>query len=155
VDFSFADIEPGDPRLVSEIFPVLVELRTHLTAESLLAVYAAGYPQGLRFTGAYPGGSSALGGDPPEPARCLGVAGWRIMDSTFYIRKLYVDDLVTSAATRSTGVGSALIAELARRARAAGCFVVDLDSGLQRGDAHRFYFRERMSIAAFHFALEL
>jgi GNAT superfamily N-acetyltransferase len=143
VDFEFTDVEPGDPRLLSEIFPVLVELRAHLTAESFLAVYTAGYPQGLRFTGAYSGGS------------CLGVAGWRIMDSTFYLRKLYVDDLVTSAAARSTGVGSALITELAQRAQAAGCYVLDLDSGVQRADAHRFYFRQRMAIAAFHFALEL
>ena len=143
MDFSFADMEPGEPRLLTEIFPVLVELRTHLTAGSFAALYAAGYPQGLRFTGGYAGGS------------CLGVAGWRIMDSTFCLRKLYVDDLVTSAAARSTGVGRALIAELARRGKAAGCHVLDLDSGVQRADAHRFYFRERMSIAAYHFALEL
>jgi GNAT superfamily N-acetyltransferase len=155
VDFEFTDVEPGDPRLISEIFPVLAELRTHLTAESFLAVYTAGSLQGLRFTGAYTRGGSALGADPLQPPRCLGVAGWRIMDSTFYLRKLYVDDLVTSAAARSAGVGRALMAELARRARAAGCHVVDLDSGVQRADAHRFYFRERMAIASYHFVLGL
>ncbi len=67
----FADIGPGDPRLVADIFPVLRELRTHLTLESLDVIYAEAYPQGLRFTGAYVAGA------------CLGVAGWRIVATTF------------------------------------------------------------------------
>jgi hypothetical protein len=44
-----------------------------------------------------------------------------------------------------------LLAELARRAAAAGCSVLDLDSGVQRHDAHRFYFREAMHISSYHF----
>ena len=38
------------------------------------------------------------------------------------------------------------------RARAAGCSVLDLDSGVQRRDAHRFYMREGLTISSFHFA---
>jgi hypothetical protein len=30
-----------------------------------------------------------------------------------------------------------------------------LDSGTHRRDAHRFYFRERMHISSYHFALKL
>jgi len=33
--------------------------------------------------------------------------------------------------------------------------VLDLDSGTQRTDAHRFYLRERMSITSLHFTLPL
>lgn len=139
----FVDIGPTDPRLVSDILPVLHELRPHLTAQSLRAIYAEGHPQGLRFTGAY------------EDGACLAVAGWRIVSSTFYIRKLTVDDLVTRSGARSKGVGHALLAELCQRARAADCRAVDLDSATHRTDAHRFYLRERMSIRAFHFVAEL
>jgi GNAT superfamily N-acetyltransferase len=83
------------------------------------------------------------------------VAGWRLLASTHPIRKLYVDDLVTAGTARSGGVGHALLAELERRARAAGCTVLDLDSGVHRRDAHRFYFRERMSISSYHFVKPL
>lgn len=137
--YELVDLEPGDPRLVAEVLPVLVELRPHLTAESFAAVYREGYPQGLRFTGAYDG------------SRCVGVAGWRLVACTHLGRKLYVDDLVATAGRRSAGVGRALLGELERRARDAGCAVLDLDSAVHRHDAHRFYFRERLSIAAYHF----
>jgi GNAT superfamily N-acetyltransferase len=135
----FVDLAPGDARLTSDVFPVLKELRTDLTAEQFGDVYAEGHPQGLRFTAAYDG------------ENCVGVAGWRLMATTAAVRKLYVDDLVTTFAQRGRGVGSALLGELQRRARAAGCTAIDLDSGTAREDAHRFYFRERMSITSLHF----
>lgn len=141
--YELVDLGPGDPRLVADMLPVLQELRPHLTAESLTAVYAEGHPQGLRFLVAYDGD------------RCVGVAGWRVLALTFAIRKLYVDDLVTTSATRSAGVGHALVTELEARARAAGCTILDLDSGVQRHDAHRFYFRERMHISSHHFTKAL
>jgi GNAT superfamily N-acetyltransferase len=143
VTYKLVDLEPGDPRLVSEVLPVLSELRPHLTAESFDAVYREGHPQGLRFTAAYADG------------RCVGVAGWRVFASTHPIRKLHVDDLVTAAASRSTGVGRALLGELAERARKAGCTLLDLDSAVHRHDAHRFYLRERMAITAHHFGQQL
>jgi GNAT superfamily N-acetyltransferase len=139
----FVDLAPGDARLTSDVLPVLKELRTSLTAEQFGDVYTEGHPQGLRFTAAYDGAS------------CVAVAGWRLMATTVAGRKLYVDDLVTAAARRSRGVGSALLSELQRRAREAGCTSIDLDSGTAREDAHRFYFRERMSITSLHFQREL
>ena len=137
------DIEPGDPRLASDVLPVLLDLRPHLTAESFAAIYEDGHAQGLRYTVAYDGD------------RCVGVAGWRLVRTTFAGRKLYVDDLVTEAAGRSKGVGKALIADLERRAREAGCSVLDLDSGVHRFDAHRFYHREGLTISAHHFTKRL
>jgi GNAT superfamily N-acetyltransferase len=134
------DIEPADPRLVTDVLPVLQELRTHLTAESLERIYAEGRGQGLRFTAAYAGSA------------CVGVAGWRFVVNTSAGRKLYVDDLVATAGYRSNGVGKALLDELEKRARAEECVGMDLDSGVQRSDAHRFYMREGMTIRSFHFA---
>jgi GNAT superfamily N-acetyltransferase len=143
VAYELVDLEPGDPRLAADLLPVLRELRPHLDEPGFAAIYAEGHPQGLRFLAAYDGD------------RCVGVAGWRILALTFAVRKLYVDDLVTTSAGRSKGVGHALLAELETRARAAGCTVLDLDSGVQRHDAHRFYFRERMHISSHHFTKTL
>jgi GNAT superfamily N-acetyltransferase len=133
------DIEPNDPRLLTDVYPVLHELRIELTREQLTAVYAEGHPQGLRYLAAY------------DSDRCVGVAGWRVVATTAAIRKLYVDDLVTTSSKRSAGVGAALLNELATRAEVLGCRALDLDSGVQRGDAHRFYMREGMTISSFHF----
>ncbi|MGW7110884.1 GNAT family N-acetyltransferase [Streptomyces xanthophaeus] len=134
------DLEPGDPRLTGDLLPVLRELRPHLTEKLFLSVLAEGSAQGLRFTAAY--GADGV---------CVGAAGWRIVANTSAIRKLYVDDLVTASAARSTGVGHALLAHLEEHARAASCTALALDSGTQRTEAHRFYFRERMSVTAFSF----
>ncbi|MER7954069.1 GNAT family N-acetyltransferase [Streptomyces sp. NPDC096030] len=138
------DLEPGDPRLETDLLPVLRELRPHLTPERFRDVHRNGHPQGLRFSAAY----SADG-------VCVGAAGWRIIDNTSSIRKLYVDDLVTAAGARSTGVGHALLAHLEQHAREAGCHELNLDSGTHRTGAHRFYLRERLDIVAFHFTKAL
>lgn len=138
------DLDPGDPRLEADVLPVLLELRPHLTPASFASVYAEGHPQGLRFTAVY-----------TEDGRCVGVAGWRLVATTFAGRKLYVDDLVTTSGARSSGYGRVLLSELARRAREAGCSAIDLDSGVQRRDAHRFYHREGLTITAHHFARDL
>jgi GNAT superfamily N-acetyltransferase len=136
------DLAPGDPRWGLAL-PVLQELRPHLTQESLEQVLREGTPQGLRFTAVF------------REGRCLAVAGWRIVANTSALRKLYVDDLSTTSTARSTGVGGALLDELRTRAREQGCQVLDLDSGVQRHDAHRFYLRERMDITSHHFAQRL
>jgi GNAT superfamily N-acetyltransferase len=85
----------------------------------------------------------------------VAVAGWRLVANTSAIRKLYVDDLSTAASDRSRGYGRMLLNELRERAVAAGCHSLELDSGVQRFDAHRFYLRERMNITAHHFDLRL
>lgn len=141
-DVTLADLEVGDPRW-AQALPVLQELRPHLTEELLDQVLKEGAPQGLRFTAAFVG------------KRCVAVAGWRIVANTSAIRKLYIDDLSTAASERSRGYGRMLLAELRERAIDAGCRSLDLDSGVQRFEAHRFYLRERMNITAHHFVLTL
>ncbi len=83
--------------------------------------------------------------------RIAGVAVYRIQVNTHLGRHLYVDDLVTDAALRSHGIGHALMAWLRDRAQQRGCTTLALDSGVQRADAHRFYFREGMTITSFNF----
>jgi GNAT superfamily N-acetyltransferase len=84
--------------------------------------------------------------------RVLGVAVYRVYENTFAGLQMYVDDLVTTESERSSGVGKMLMDDLQRRAREMGCKSYDLDSGTQREQAHKFYFREGMVISAFHFS---
>jgi GNAT superfamily N-acetyltransferase len=84
-----------------------------------------------------------------------GVAVYRTYENTWAGRQLYVDDLVTDEARRSQGVGRALLGHLEAKARAGGLETLCLDSGTQRHDAHRFYFREGMVVTSFHFVKKL
>ena len=84
-----------------------------------------------------------------------GVAVYRVYENTFDGLQMYVDDLVTDETHRSTGVGKALMLHLQRRAREAGCESYNLDSGVQRAQAHKFYFREGMAVVGFHFAKQV
>ena len=81
----------------------------------------------------------------------LGVAVFRSYENTFAGINFYVDDLITDEAHRSLGVGRALIAHLEMVARQRGAKVVALESGAQRTQAHKFYFREGFVIPGFSF----
>jgi GNAT superfamily N-acetyltransferase len=83
------------------------------------------------------------------------VAGFRYMTMLYCGKILYVDDLITDDRTRSQGFGKAILDWLKRTAREAGCSQLHLDSGVHRKDAHRFYFRERLTIGGYHFGVEL
>jgi GNAT superfamily N-acetyltransferase len=83
------------------------------------------------------------------------VAGFRIAEFLAWGRILYVDDLVTTAASRSRGYGRELFAWLVEQANTAGCDELHLDSGVQRFEAHRFYLAQRMDITCHHFCLKL
>ena len=80
-----------------------------------------------------------------------GLTVFRVLEKTHSGRELYCDDLVTDEARRSTGVGHALIGYMERVARSRACDTFALDSGTQRQQAHKFYFREGMVVTSFHF----
>ena len=113
------------------------QLRPHLPAD-----YAARMRQ--IFAG---GGRMAVAA---RGEQVLGLAVWRHTHKTF-ATELYVDDLVTDEAQRSTGVGRALLGLCERRGRELGAETLSLDSGTQRQQAHKFYFREGMVVSSFHF----
>jgi GNAT superfamily N-acetyltransferase len=81
------------------------------------------------------------------------VAGFRKMEMLAMGTVLYVDDLVTATPHRSHGYGKQLLAWLLNEAKRQNCQHLELDSGEQRLDAHRFYSREGMEKNAFHFSV--
>ncbi len=130
------------PDWLARAEPVHRQLRERLPADyagRLAEIFSAGAR--MTIVGA---GSTALG-----------VAVWRVIENTYEGRRLYVDDLVTDSAHRSSGVGKRLLGHLEARARQLGCKVLALDSGTQRTAAHHFYFREGMIIPGFNFRKEL
>src|SRR6266513_2944854 len=83
------------------------------------------------------------------------VAGYRFLESLFSGKFLYVDDLVTRESDRSRGFGGELLDWLIEQAREQGCENLELDSGVQRFDAHHFYFSKGMHISSYHFRIKI
>jgi GNAT superfamily N-acetyltransferase len=90
-----------------------------------------------------------------EKEEVLGVAVFRVQDRTVYGLDMYCDDLVVDEAFRSKGAGKMLVAHMEALAKARGCAKLTLDSGAQRQQAHKFYFREGFTITSFHFGKPL
>jgi GNAT superfamily N-acetyltransferase len=129
---------------IQRCFPVMAQLRTHLVAADFVARI-----RGLQQTAGFALASLADGG------QVRSVAGFRISDTLYSGRYLYVDDLVTDAACRSAGHGAQLFDWLVDHAKSHNCEVLTLDSGVQRFAAHRFYLSRRMDILSHHFVLKL
>lgn len=110
-----------------QAFPVIHELRPHLTEESFLSLTGDMVWDGYRLFAAV------------EGERILGLAGVAVCLNLYHGRHLWVYELVTTAASRSQGVGKALLDYLEAFARQEGCEWIALSSGVQRLDAHRFY----------------
>jgi GNAT superfamily N-acetyltransferase len=85
--------------------------------------------------------------------KVAGITVFRVVERTFTGRELYCDDLVSDESLRSTGIGHALIEYMRAIVRARQCDAFTLDSGTQRQQAHKFYFREGMTVTAFHFTM--
>ena len=83
------------------------------------------------------------------------VAGYRIQNMLAHGKFLYVDDLVTDDNSRSKGYGDALFDWLMQCALDENCASLQLDSGVQRFSAHRFYLRKRMEIRSHHFSVAI
>jgi GNAT superfamily N-acetyltransferase len=87
--------------------------------------------------------------------RVAGITVFRMLERTFSGRELYCDDLVTDSSRRSTGVGRLMMDYMEKLARERECDTFALDSGCQRQQAHKFYFREGLTITSFHFTRTL
>jgi len=124
---------------IAACYPVMWELRPHIREEQFLSRVRSQESTGYRL---------AYG---QEQDGVVAVAGFRVGESLAWGNFLYVDDLVTHSGHRSKGYGAKLLSWLKEQAAIRGCEEIHLDSRAQRKDAHRFYEREGMSLAGFHF----
>ncbi|RYX82616.1 GNAT family N-acetyltransferase [bacterium] len=124
---------------ITRCFSVLAELRPHLVEAEFLPRVRAMQGEGYELAFVETDGNVQA------------VAGFRVTDRLAFGKILYVDDLVTTASSRSQGYGDALFDWLFALAKERSCKQLDLDSGVHRFEAHRFYLRKRMKISSHHF----
>lgn len=109
-------------------YPVMRELRTHLTeAEYLSLLDDMTANHGYRLFALY------------DEGRIVALAGIEIMVTLYAGRSVHVHDLVTTSAGRSRGYGQTLLSYMDEVARENDCTRVWLTSAAHRLDAHRFY----------------
>ncbi len=125
---------------IMNCYLVMRELRPHVAEEQFLARVRSQEKSGYRLAFV----QAAEG--------CVAVAGFRIIENLAWGRFLYVDDLATLSTHRSHGHGHRLLAWLRAHAAQEACSQLHLDSGMHRTDAHRFYDREGMTRAGYHFS---
>jgi GNAT superfamily N-acetyltransferase len=128
---------------IAACFPVMSQLRQHLKQDEFVPRVRLQEQAGYRLAMLEDEGSVKA------------AAGFRLIENLFSGRMLYCDDLVTDGRERSKGYGKQMLDWLIDRARKEGCQSFELDSGVQRFDAHRFYLSNRMIISSHHFRLKL
>lgn len=128
---------------IASCFDVMVLLRAHLDRATFVETVITGQKDGYRL---------ARGRQGEE---VVAVAGFRIGANLAWGRFLYVDDLVTETGARSRGHGAAMLGWLEQEARARRCTSIQLDSGVQRFAAHRFYLRHGFELRSHHFSRQL
>jgi len=129
-----------EDREIENCFDVLLELRPKLLRSSFLELIREMELEGYKLVYI------------EENGHVVAVAGYRITTNLFMGKNLYVDDLVTLESARSKGYGNILVTWLRELAIKNGCNVLHLDSGTQRHQAHKFYFRNGLTIASYHFS---
>jgi GNAT superfamily N-acetyltransferase len=124
-----------------KISSVLLQLRSQYDEDSLIDQIRLQQAEGYQIAYVEKGGE------------VLCVAGFVICTKLAWQKHIYVDDLVTGAAVRSTGAGKFLMDWLKNHAREHGCQQLHLDSGVQRFAAHKFYLREGFELNSHHFGI--
>jgi len=128
---------------VAACYPVMAQLRPHIDESLFVAQVRTQQAQGYLLAALH------------DEGRIRAVAGYRYYHNLVSGHVLYVDDLVTDENQRSKGYGDRLFEWLVLQAKSRGCDTFELDSGVQRHGAHRFYLLHRMDISSYHFRLRL
>lgn len=108
-------------------YPVMSELRTHLSLEEYLELLKEMAPQGYKMY------AIEMEGE------IVALTGIIQLTNLYHFKHIYVYDLITKASERSKGYGDHLLAYIHELAKQEDCQTVTLTSGLQRTNAHRFY----------------
>lgn len=125
-------------------YKIMLQLRPHLKEESaFLAQVQRQLAEGYRLVYCRD----------QEEIRAL--AGFRFLEFLAWGRVLYIDDLITDAEARRSGLGGKLLKWVVEEAKKMNCDEVHLDSGPTRHDAHRLYLNHGFKIIGHHFALDL
>ncbi|MCQ1058649.1 GNAT family N-acetyltransferase [Photobacterium sp. ZSDE20] len=127
---------------IIEIAPIMQQLRPKYTLEKISDLLNQQCKAGYKLVYV------------KEDNNILCVAGFVTGHKLGWGAYLYIDDLVTDEALRSTGAGQYLIEWFKDYAHINQIEQIHLDSGVHRYGAHKFYLKEDFVISSHHFVCQ-
>ena len=125
------------PQEVMGVYPVLKELRPHISEEQFKLIYEkARAADQFSFYGYY------------ENNECLGLMGLRYLYDYVHQFHLYIDDLVVLPSQQSKGIGAELLKFAEALAKEKKCTGLRLCTGTENERGKRFYEREKWTARA-------
>ncbi|MFG6495912.1 GNAT family N-acetyltransferase [Fictibacillus sp. UD] len=112
---------------VREAFPVMSQLRTHLSEDLFYELFLQMQKEGYTLFANV------------NEGKVVALAGFAILTNLYDGKHVYLYDLITDSEERSKGYGEELLAFLESYALQNNCNCVALSSNVNRLDAHRFY----------------
>lgn len=127
------------PEDIAKCTRVILELRPHLKAETLVSMVQNMIGEGYQLAFI------------EENGEAMSAIGFRYLQFLFCGKHFYIDDLVTLPEARGKGYGGMLLDFVTNLAREKGYGVITLDSGHHRHTAHRLYLNNGFFISSHHF----
>lgn len=117
------------PSDLERIYPLLTELRTHLTYESFLDTYHHAHKSDqYELVGFF------------EEDNIVALVGYRVLYDFVRGRHLYIDDLITTQTVRSKGLGATVLKFAEEKARELNCTGgLRLCAGIENTGGIKFY----------------
>lgn len=112
---------------VREAFPVMNQLRTHLSEDLYYELFLQMKGEGYTLFANY------------RDEKIVALAGFAILTNLYDGKHVYLYDLITDQEERSKGYGDELLSFLESFAVQNNCNCITLSSNVNRIDAHRFY----------------
>lgn len=132
-------VEIKSPEGFRSAFSLLKELRSELDLKKATAQLKEMVGSGYRMVAFV------------QDGEMIALAGFVISANFALGKKMYIEDLVTTASWRSKHVGRQVLKHLEALAVSEGCRAVHLDSGVQRHASHKFLLNNNYQILAHHF----
>lgn len=130
-------IKAKDQNDLKRFYPVMKELRKDLALSDYLVICEL-----AKATSGY--GMVAI----EENRQILAVMGYRVLYDFVHGKHLYIDDLVSTEAHRSQGLGSKLLNYAENLAKELGCKGLRLCTGIENELGKKFYEREGWNLRA-------
>lgn len=125
-------------------FPVMKELRPHLNFDDYLSIYEEAHRNdGYQIVAI------------EENGQILAVMGYRILSDYVRGKHVYIDDLVSSEAVRSKGLGAELLKYAEGIAKNINCNTLRLCTGIENERGAKFYEKNGWIKRAFAYAKKL
>lgn len=117
------------PSDLEKLYPLLAELRTHLTYESFLDIYHHAHKNDqYELVGFF------------EEDNVIALIGYRVLYDFVRGRHLYIDDLITNEIVRSQGLGAKVLEFAEEKARELKCTGgLRLCAGIENAGGIKFY----------------